>query len=281
LFEDLKYNSFIWKTNQLNFLMMTLTDIQAKIANARELDFGTIFNQSIELFKKSWLQGFLMQLFIIIIMLPIILVMYVPFIMLIIAQSENGEVDPNAFTEFFAGLSALYLVAFFIAIILLSTISVALQAGFFRILRDLDFNKPVKTADLFYFFKGTYFGKMLLLMLVSVVIAIPAALLCYIPLIYAMVPLSFFTLFFAFNPNLSVGDIVSASFKLGTKKWLIGFGLLFVSTLLASIIGFLMCGIGMLITAPFVYHPFYFIYKEVIGFDDENEVNQIGKIQEF
>ncbi|MEZ4802014.1 MAG: hypothetical protein R2797_04515 [Gelidibacter sp.] len=257
---------------------MTLPEIQTKISNARELDFGTIFNQSIELFKKSWLQGFLMQLFVIIIMLPVILVMYIPFIMMVISQSENGEVDPNVFSEFLAGFSVIYLFVFFVVIILLSSISVTLQAGLFRVLRDLDANRQVKTADLFYFFKGKYFGKMILLMLVSMLIAIPAALLCYVPLIYAMVPLSFFVIFFAFNPDLSIGDIVSASFKLGTKKWLIGFGLLFVSTLLASILGFLMCGIGTLVTAPFVYHPFYFIYKEVIGFDNESEVSQIGKI---
>ena len=255
---------------------MTLSEIQSKINSAKALDFGTIFNQSIELFKKSWLQGFLMQLFVIIIMLPIILVMYVPFIMMIISQSENGQVDPDAFSTFLAGFSVIYLIGFFIAIILLSAVSVALQAGLFRIFRELDAKREVKTADLFYFFKGKYFGKMILLMLVSTLIAIPAALLCYIPLIYAIVPLSFFTIFFAFNPDLSIGDIVSASFKLGTKKWLLSFGLLFVSGLLAYIIGLLMCGIGTLITMPFIYHPLYFIYKEVIGFDDADEINEIG-----
>lgn len=260
---------------------MTLTEIQSKINSARALDFGTIFNQSIELFKKSWLQGFLMQLFVIIIMLPIIVVMYVPFIMMIISQSQNGQVDPNAISTFLAGFSLVYLLLFFVAVILLSSVSVALQAGLFRILRELDANREVKTADLFYFFKGNYWGKMILLMLTSVVIAIPAALLCYLPLIYAMVPLSFFTIIFAFNPDLSIGDIVSASFKLGTKKWLLGFGLLFVSSMLASLVGLLMCGIGTIITAAFVYHPTYFIYKEVIGFENDNELNQIGKNQEF
>jgi hypothetical protein len=37
-----------------------------------------------------------------------------------------------------------------------------------------------------------------------------------------------------------------------------------------------MCGIGTLITMPFIYHPLYFIYKEVIGFDDADEINEIG-----
>jgi hypothetical protein len=76
---------------------------------------------------------------------------------------------------------------------------------------------------------------------------------------------------FAFNPELSVGDIVSASFKLGHKKWLLSFGLLIVSGILAEIVGLLMCGIGVLFTAAFVYHPTYFIYKNVIGFENDSE----------
>ena len=47
---------------------------------APALDFGDIFNKSIDLFKKGWLYGFLMQLFILIISLPFIIVLYAPFI---------------------------------------------------------------------------------------------------------------------------------------------------------------------------------------------------------
>ena len=78
---------------------------------------------------------------------------------------------------------------------------------------------------------------------------------------------------FAFNPELSVGDIVKASFKLGHKKWLLAFGLILVSLLLAQIVGMLLCGIGTLFTAAFVYHPTYLIYKEVIGFGSGDGVN--------
>lgn len=38
---------------------MNLTQLQSKINNAKDLDFGTIFNQSMELFKKVWVQGLL------------------------------------------------------------------------------------------------------------------------------------------------------------------------------------------------------------------------------
>lgn len=260
---------------------MTSTEFQSRIANAREMDFGTIFNQSIELFKKSWLQGFLMQLFVMILMLPFIIILYVPLIMTVVAQSESGQVDPNGMDGLFAGFSMMYILLFTIGILVIGAIQVALNAAFLRILRDLDAGREVKTSDLFYFMKGEYFGKIFLLMLVTILISIPAALLLYLPLIYVMVPLSFFAIVFAFNPEWSIGDIVSSSFRLGNKKWLLTFGLLLVCYIVIMILAIVTCGLGSLFLSPFMFHPIYFIYKETIGFEDVNELNQIGQREGF
>ncbi|WP_345277069.1 hypothetical protein [Litoribaculum gwangyangense] len=257
-----------------------MNTLQEKIERAKELDFGTIFSESIELFKKTWLQGFLLQLFTFIVMLPLIIMFYIPFIGLIIAQEESGYNDSDAFNAFFASMSLLYILFIVVGIFVLGAISVALNAGFYRIMKRLDYNEQVTTSDFFYFVKGKYLSKAFMLMLISILIAIPAALLCYIPLIYAIVPLSYFSLFFAFNPELSVGDMVKASFKLGNKKWLISFGLIIVSSLLAQIIGFILCFVGVLFTAAFVYHPTYLIYKNVIGFDEPTAIDEIGATPE-
>lgn len=260
---------------------MTLTEIKLRIDNAKALDFGTIFNQAIELYKKSWIQGFLMQLIGLVISLPLILLLYLPFITMIISQSESGHMDPDAFNSFFAGLSFLYLFFFVFGVLIIATISVALNAGFYRILKDLDHNRATTTSQLFYFFKMNYLGKIAGLMLIAVAIAIPSALLCYIPLIYVIVPMSFFMAVFAFNPELGVGDIVTISFKLGNKKWLLTFGLLVVSYICIMILALVTCGLGSLFLTPFMYHPIYFIYKETIGFDDTTELNQIGMTPQF
>ncbi|WP_034043524.1 hypothetical protein [Wocania ichthyoenteri] len=256
--------------------MNTITGLLEKIERAKELDFGTIFSESIELFKKTWLQGFLLQLFTMIVMLPLIIVLYVPMIGMVIAQQESGYADSEAFNGFFAGMSIMYILFVIVGVFVLGAISVALNAGFFRMMKKLDYNEQVATSDFFYFVKGKYLSKTFMLMLVSILIAIPAALLCYIPLIYAIVPLSYFGLMFAFNPEFSVGEIVKSSFKLGNKKWLISFGLIIVSSLLAQIVGMLMCFIGVLFTATFVYHPTYLIYKKVIGFDETSAIEEIG-----
>lgn len=255
--------------------MSTVNTLIEKINSAKSLDFGNIFSDSIELFKKTWLQGFLLQLFTLLVMLPLIIVLYIPLIAAIIAQQESGYAN-ESFESFIAGISVLYIVFILAGVLVLGAISVGLNAGFYRIMRKLDNNEVTTTSDFFYFIKGKYLSKIFILMLASFGIAIVAALLCYLPVFYVMVPLSLFAIVLAFNPELSVGEIVKVSFKLGNKKWLLIFGLLLLSGLLAEIVGLMLCGIGLLFTAAFPYHPIYLIYKEVIGFDEVTAIEEIG-----
>ncbi|WP_418512804.1 hypothetical protein [Corallibacter sp.] len=252
-----------------------LSEIQSKINNAPSLDFGDIFNESIQLFKKSWLYGFLLQIFVMLLTSPFIIIMYMPMFVAAMASIENGETfDPDSMDAFFAGMSVLYMIGFFVGILIIAVLSLALNAGLYKVFKKLDYNEEVKVRDLFYFFKGNYIGKLIVIMLITMGISIVAAILCYLPLIYAMVPLSFFMVIFAFNPDLSVGDIVKLSFMLGNKKWLITFGLLVVSYIVVFILTIVTCGLGSLFLSAFMYHPVYLIYKKVVGFGTET-VNNI------
>lgn len=246
---------------------MTLSEIQERIKNAPTLDFSDIFNKCLELFKLSWVYGLLLQVFTIVIMLPFIIILYVPFVMSLIAQSELGEINTNIFSGLFAGYSLFYITLFVLGILAAAVFQLAFNAGFFRIMKRVDHGLEVSVSDLFYFLKAKYFGGVTLLMLATVLISVIAALLCYLPLIYAIIPLSFFAIVFAFNSEKNTGEIVQISFNLGTKKWLICFGLFIVTYLLVMILTLLTCGIGSLVLAPFVYLPFYFVYKQVVGFD--------------
>ena len=260
---------------------MTPVEFKSRIANAIDLDFGTIFSQSIELYKKSWLQGFLLQLILMVLVLPIFLVIYVPIIMVIVSQSQSGNFDPDSIDGLFGGLSVVYGIVLIVAILAIAVIQMMLVAAFYKMLRNLDEGREVKTSELFYFMKGKYIGKLLLLMLVTLLIAIPAILLFYLPIFYLMVPISFFTIIFAFNPEWSISDIVGSGFQLGNKKWFLTFGLLFVSYLAIVILTFVTCGLGSLFLTPFLYHPIYYIYKGTVGFDDFTELNQIGEGDRF
>lgn len=120
------------------------------------------------------------------------------------------------------------------------------------------------------FLKGKNLKKVMVLSLATVGISLAAVLLCYLPIFYVMVPLQLFVVIFAFNEDLSVSDIIKASFKMGNKYWLITFGLIILSSLIAQI-GIIFCFVGVFFTAFFVHIPIYYLYKDTVGFDDDTE----------
>jgi len=262
-------------------ILMTLPEMQRRIQDAKDLDFSTIFNQSIELFKKVWVQGLVTMLLNMVLAIPVVMIFYVPLVVLGITDAYENSYNsygPSAQPDVSIAMLAIMGVLYLFMIIAMSTIGFALKAAFYRIckMRDLD---QMGQEDYFYFFKKPYLRKTIKLALAFTGISILASLLCLIPLIYAIVPLSFMVVIYAFNPELSISEIIKLSFTLGNKKWLISFGLLFVSAFLAGIIGLLMCGVGIYITSSFSNLPTYYIYKDVVGFDDADEMQQIAEQQ--
>ena len=182
--------------------MNTIGYLQEKINNAKALDFGIIFSTSIELFKKTWLQGFLLQLFTVIIMLPLIIILYIPLVTMIIAQAQSGNTNPEMYSDFFAGMSIVYILIIIVGIFVLGAVSVALNAAFFRIMKKLDDNETVTTSDFFYFLNGKHLSKTFVLMLATtlitsivgfavVILLIPTFFFSLLFFLYLMVPLSF------------------------------------------------------------------------------------------
>ena len=53
--------------------------------------------------------------------------------------------------------------------------------------------------------------------------------------------------------------------------------LIFLAIVGVWILGLLLCCVGLIVALPFTYVLIYVLYKEVIGFDDENtEIEEIG-----
>lgn len=256
---------------------MELIEMQRRIKNAKNLDFGTLFNQSIELFKKVWVQGLVTLLLNMVLAIPVMMIVYIPliFIGFFDAYGSNQDFyDSYKQSELSPIMIITMAIVYLFLIIAMSTIGFGLKAAFYRICRLKDLEQMGK-EDYFYFFKKPYLVKTMKLGLAFSGISMLAALLCVLPIIYVIVPLSLMIVIYAFNPDMSISDIVKLGFDLGNKKWLITFGLMFVSGFLAGIVGMLMCGIGIYVTASFSYLPPYFIYKDVIGFDDEVQIQQL------
>lgn len=248
-----------------------------KVNHSKNLDFGSIFGRCFELFKKVWLQGFIAVLLTGVLVLPLFFMIYIPLIALGILNPEIFSNEHDLMDLSGLGLFAILIgiLLFLVVIVCVITISIALNAAFFRIVRskDLELNEP---DDYFFFLKKAYLKKSMTIGLIYIGISILAILLCVLPILYAMIPLSYIVVVYAINPELSVNDIVKLAFKIGNKKWFLTFALFIVAWFLSTIVGFLMCFIGIYITQQFVYLPFYEVYKETMGFGVELEIDQIG-----
>ena len=254
--------------------MYTLNDISRKIANAKTLDFGSIFSSAIDTFKKVWLQGLVTYLLSMVLILPFFLILYIPMIFVGITNPESLEDGLD-----FDGLSAIVIVAcvllFVIFFISMGAVSLGLKAAFYKIVRDKDLGLNT-SDDYFFFLKKQYLKKTIGLSLTILGIFLLAYTLCILPVFYVIVPVYYMVIIYALNPDMPNSEILKAGFQLGNKKWFLSFGLLFVAGILAGVVGFLLCFIGIYVTQQFIDLPCYHVYKEVIGVGDSNPIDEVG-----
>lgn len=238
---------------------MNLQDLTAKITERNPLDFGNIFSQSIVLFKKVWLQGFLTLLLTFALILPFYILFYIPLI-------SAGITDPEMLKSKEIGPALAIAMAILFPVLLLGimTISTALNAAFLRICKLKDMGST-EADDYFFYLKNGRWKKSVVLGLFVFGLSFVGMLLCGIGLFYVVVPISLIPAFFAFDEELRPMEMVKASFQLGNKNWLVIFGLLIVMGLIAQL-GILLCGIGILFTAMLAKIPVYYIYKDGVGF---------------
>lgn len=240
-------------------------DIFQRIESANKPDFGDVLSKSFELFKKVWVEGMLHLLVTMGAVLPFALLIYVPVIGM--AIEADGRSGFNPFQEYAPVVIVGYGLVVFLFAFMANAVSMGIMAHFYRVCQRADTGSPAEVGGYFVFLQR-HFVKLLVLTLASFGIALLAALLCYLPIFYVMVPLQLAVVIFAFNPELSVSEIIKASFKLGNRFWLIGFGLIIVAGLIAQL-GVILCGVGVFATAYFAYIPLYYFYKNTIGFEQE------------
>jgi hypothetical protein len=243
-------------------------DIFQKIESSPRPDFSDILSKSFDLFKKVWESALYHALILMAIVIPFIMVVYIPMIFIISRQGRynsyvyNDSYEPSVF------LLVVYAIIVFALIFVVQAISLGIIAHFYRALKKADLGTEEDIGGYFVYLKGENLSKVFLISIATFLISITAVLLCYLPIFYVMVPLQIIQVIFAFNEKISVSDMIRASFKLGNKYWLIAFGLIILSSFIAQL-GILLCVVGIFVTAFFVHLPMYYFYKDTIGFDDE------------
>ena len=253
--------------------MSSFNIISKKIAEAPKIDFADLFNESVQVFKKVWLQGFLLQLLTIGISISL---MFLNFSMF---QDEGVDFNAqyniqniltdDAMTQQHGSALILY----YLLTIVVGIISSLLSFGFFKVVGQMDQGQDFMFSDFFYFFRNGRFTKSFLLVLANFGVAILAVLMCVLPIFYVMIPLMFITPFYVYNSELSISEVLKSSFALGHKKWGITFAITLLNIITLYILIICTCGLGALFFGCFLQIPIYVLYKKIISFESlENQL---------
>ena len=111
--------------------MNTFKSLEEKINNAKDLDFSSLFDSVIELFKKVWLKGFLTVLLV----FAMAVVVNILFSLIGLAPRNNLAANGFDFDEFFSFYSETIIYSI-PQTILVSTITMAFVAAFYRICKQ-------------------------------------------------------------------------------------------------------------------------------------------------
>lgn len=248
-------------------------DIFQRIENAARPDFGDILSKSFELFQKLFKEAVMHGLVSLLVLIPFFIVVYVPILpmyMEMLQHAGDPYYSPSALDDYSIAFIIGWVILVFIMSFILQVVSMSIAVHFYKVTKNTDMGTQDATGGYFDLLKSN-FGKLMMLSLATFGIAVLAALACYLPIFYVMVPLQLVVPILAFNEKLGVSDIIKAAFKLGNKYWLIAFGLIWLSSLIAQL-GIILCGIGIIFTAYFVHVVVYYFYKDSVGFDDTEDV---------
>ena len=129
---------------------MNFQILKEKIELSPVIDFSRILSDSFDLFKKAWLQGFLL---LVLIMASVFFVQFAAILPFTLFLEGSNFIEPFNQTDFsnFSSLAITIVAAIFIivVILLLMTLLVGLLGGFYIVLKNIDLEDTHSTNDFF------------------------------------------------------------------------------------------------------------------------------------
>lgn len=146
--------------------------------------------------------------------------------------------------------------------ILFGLILYPLYAGFLYILNKANFNEQISVSDLFIGYKQNTLQIILYGIISNIILTIAFAL-CLLPGLF-LAPLFLFAFPILFFENTTAIDAIKKSFKIAKENywtvWVVA-----VLAFLISLSGLILCFVGVLLTAPFLYAAIYSAYCAYYG----------------
>jgi hypothetical protein len=245
-----------------------------------QLDFGTVFENAFENYKKIALYAGLVLLVFSILFTIILFAGIISYI-----GVEHIEEFGNKMKQF----SQLKVMPLDIAIplnasiILISAIISPFMTGFFKMADCGQKGEEFHVSTMFSYYKSPYFLNIFMsiiligLMSTGLALLLESVGLSFIGSVTSLL-ISFLTLLtipLIIFANLNAADAIKYSILLVSKQPLTLLGLIIVAGIGAALGIFGIC-IGIFFTWPFMYSMNYVIYKSIVGFDETSEIDEIS-----
>jgi hypothetical protein len=250
-------------------------------ANGYQLDFSNVFNLAFENYKKIALYaGSLILVFyfvIFAIMATIIISIFGIATLTTMLSPENLKTE---------NVSENFILIYTLGGILLSCLISPFPAALIKMAYCAERDEEFHVSSILEYYKVVYFKELFIAtLLISAFSSGIATVLDYsgIQLIGSLTTISISFLTILTIPLIIFGDLkaidaIISSFTIVLKQPWTLLGLMIV-TIIASMVGFIGCCIGIFFTLPFLYSTYYALYNEIIGFDQEDEDQEILNLQ--
>lgn len=241
--------------------------------NGYQLDFANVFNLAFENYKKIAVYAGLM-IFVFLVLIGILTAGIIIYTFGI--SGMNQQFLENLKNENFTGISLLiYIVSAIVFTCLLSPF----PAGLIKMAHCAEKDEEFHVSTVFEYYKAPYFKELVISTLtISILSSILSSLFDYSGIKFIGTLLSMILSFFTFLTipliifgNLKAIDAIKSSAIIIAKQPLVILGLIIVA-IIASMVGFIGCCIGVFFTIPFMYSMYYSIYISIIGIDSESEL---------
>ncbi|HUH34413.1 MAG TPA: hypothetical protein VL022_01140 [Moheibacter sp.] len=248
-----------------------------------------ILSQAWAIFKKTFLSLSVVSLVYMLTMVVIWSLMFeslygYSFAEIIQMAQDNPEALESSMGNFTLTSSLIYSLVFGLGTALVAPI----LAGIFQVCYRQKYEGGSSSSDLFVFYKTPYFGNILIYsFLLSFVLQMLNFLMSeWVPtmggmlgtFLQVLIQVSLvFTIPLIVFGKMGWIEAMQSSIKITTKNWFFLFFVLAIGLIL-SMLGILLCGIGVMFTYPFFYVVVFAIYDEVIGFNQSNDpIAEIGE----
>lgn len=241
------------------------------------LEFGDVFNDSIEIYKKViWITGFAFF-----ILTAAFLVLYFAIIALFFSTGDFI----NTMTEISLMENSVTFMVYTMLIAIVVSVGVSpMYAGVLEVCHNAKNNKEFDISTIFKHYKSSYLKEILIssLLIVITTSLIADALtllgLAFLGTIitYTLQFITLFTIPFIIFGNLKAIPAIQASLTLLSKNFIVIFGLMLVAVIIAFI-GIIALCIGILFTLPIIYTTQYAIYNTAVGVEEHDELDDIGR----